>query len=279
MSYVSQGLVDQVSRGVSQSTINDISVFHNNIRSLLTNYDTFLQGSYANDTAISDINDVDIVALEKPLLGFLPPINSSSNLFYDVKSKIEVNQNYLGRVLVNRKCLTIALSTKHADIVPAVSTSLGQPNQYREPIIIAQGIKNYPKTHIANGQAKNQHTNNNYKKVVRMLKNYVNNWNLKPIAPSFYVESLIYSYNDQSFSNDLVLSLNNILGHMIGQGFNPNFTTVAGDKNVISQNEWNPQSFIYFRQHIESKLPQLYAAVVATNESSANMYFRQFFNI
>ena len=87
MSYVSAGLISQVSVGVSQSVIDEISAFQNNIRSLLQGYETFLQGSYANDTAISDINDVDIVALERPLLGFLS-ISTSGNLFYDIKAKL-----------------------------------------------------------------------------------------------------------------------------------------------------------------------------------------------
>ncbi len=279
MSYVSQGLISQVSSGVSQTTMTDISSLHNNIRALLPNYETFLQGSYANDTAISDINDVDIVAVHNPLMSLLTGSSQPSNLFYDIKNKLEANQNYMGMVTIGHKCLTVNLNTKQADIVPAIRSTAVQLNQYREPLIIAQSIRNYPKTHLANGQAKNQRTNNNYKKLVRMLKNYVNNWNLKNIAPSFYIECLVYSYTDNSFGNDLAYSLNNILSHMVGQSFVSTFTTVAGDKIVISQNEWSPQSFIAFRQHIANKLPQLNAAARATSETLANSYFRQFFNI
>lgn len=279
MSNVSSGLIDRVSNGVSQTTINDISAFHNNIRAILSGYETFLQGSYANDTAISDINDVDIVAVENPLSTLLSGVGRSSNLFYDIKNKLEANQNYIGSVTAGSKCLTIQLATKHSDVVPAQRPTNFQLNQYMEPLIIAQSIRNYPKTHLASGQVKNQRTNNNYKKIVRMLKNYINNWNIKHIAPSFYVECLVFSYDDSFFYNDLPLSLNNLLNHMVGQNFNASFNTVAGDKIVISQTEWAPQSFIAFRQHVATKLPLLYTAVTATDEQTANTYFRQFFNI
>ncbi len=280
MSYVSSGLINQVSGGVSQSAVDAISAFQNNVRSLLQlSYDTFLQGSYANDTEIKDFNDVDIVALQKPLQGLLSSFSASTNLFYDVKTKLETNQNYRGRITVGRKCLTLDLGTRKADIVPARRTMGGQPNAYGEPILIGQNIPNYPKTHISIGQAKNQRTNNNYKRVVRMVKNYVNKWNLKGVAPSFYVECMIYSYTDATFSNDLPYTLNNILTHMVGNNFSAGFRTVAGDKIVISQTEWFPQSFFAFRQHVAAKLPYLSSAVMATSEANANSYFRSFFNI
>lgn len=279
MSQVTTGLVNQVSNGISQTTINDTSAFHNTIRAILPNYDIFLQGSYANDTAISDINDVDIVAVENSLSTLLSGVGRPSNIFYDIKTKLEKNLNYRNSVTISSKCLKIQLATKRADVVPAIRPNNIQLNQNREPLIIAQNIKNYPKTHLAIGQAKNRRTNGNYKKVVRMLKNYVNNWNIKQIAPSFYVECLVFSYRDASFYNDLPLSLNNILNHMTSQNFNSSFTSVAEDKVIISQAEWTPQAFIAFRQHVAVKLPLLYASVIATNEQTANTYFRRFFNI
>lgn len=280
MSYVSSGLIGQVSNGVSPSTTSTISAFQNNIRSLLqVSYETFLQGSYANDTEIKDFNDVDIVALQRPLQGLLSSFATVTNLFMDVKSKLETNQNYRGKITIGSKCLTLDLGTRKADIVPARRTVGGQANIHGEPIYIGQNIPNYPRTHISNGQAKNQRTNNNYKMVVRMIKNYANNWNLKELAPSFYLECMIYSYGDGSFNNDLPVTLNNILTHMNGSNFNPNFYTVAGDKLVISQTEWNPQSFFAFRRQVGSNIHNLNAAISATNEVNANSYFRRFFNI
>lgn len=280
MSHISNSLISQVSNGVSATTTNSISVFQNNIRSLLQiNYDTFLQGSYANDTEIKDFNDVDIVALQRPLQGLLSSFGSSTNLFNDVKAKLEMNPNYRGRITIGSKCLTLDIGTRKADIVPARRMIGGQPNSFGEPIIIGQGIPNFPKTHLSNGQAKNKRTSNNYKHIVRMLKNYVNNWNLKTVAPSFYVECMIYSYNDVWFGSDLPTALSYILTHMVGNSFNSNFVTVAGDKKVISQTEWKPQEFVSFRQDVATRLPRLNMAVNATNQINANSYFKSFFNI
>lgn len=277
MSFISTVLIDHVSGGLSQSTIDEISAFQNNIRSLLHGYETFLQGSYANDTAISEINDVDIVALENPN-GYLPTIGATS-IFNDIKSKLEANLNYRGMVTIGNKCLKLSLETRDADIVPAVHPLFGQPNRFGEPILIANNIANYPKTHKNNGQIKNQNTNNNYKRIVRMIKNYINNWNLKNIAPSFYVECMIYSYDNGWFGNDLPATLNHILTHMISTNFNSNFNSVAGDKRVITLFEWTPQNFTSFRQHVINKLQYLNSAISATNELVANGYFRNFFNL
>lgn len=280
MSYISNSLIDHVSKSVSQTTISEISSFQTNIRRLLEpQYDTFLQGSYANDTAISDINDVDIVALERTN-GNLPSIGVNSYIFSDIKSKLEMDRSYLNRIIIGRKCLTVQLVTRKADITPAVSSIFSIPaNNFNEPISIVQNIANFPKTHKYNGQVKNQSTNNNYKKIVRMLKNYINNWNIKNIAPSFHIECMIFSYPNNWFSNDLALSLQNILNHMVGNTFNINFVTVAQDKPVVSQTGWQPSCFFAFKQHIINNISNLNLALTSNNDYWANYYFRMFFNI
>src|SRR6516162_8137091 len=48
------------------TTIAAVKSLHSNIRETLgPSYDTFLQGSYRNDTSIPDLNDVDIVAVRR----------------------------------------------------------------------------------------------------------------------------------------------------------------------------------------------------------------------
>lgn len=278
MSYISQYFIDQISAGVSATKAQSVSAFHTNIRSLLSGYDTFLQGSYANDTAVSDIDDVDIVALEPPSQEYLPTLNAAT-LFQDVKTKIETNVNYRGNVTIHRKCLTLTLQNLKADIVPAVKPVFTQSNTHGEPIAIAHGIVNYPKTHLQTGRNKNIRTNNNYKKIVRMLKNFARNRNLQAEAPSYYLESLVHSYGDNSFHNDLPRALYDILLHATGQNFNYNFTTVAGDKPVISNTEWNIVNFLLFQGAVSAALPDLYNALIAQNEANANFYFRKFFQI
>jgi hypothetical protein len=62
-SNISQSLIDRYSAGPSASKVTQVANLQTTIRDVLgDNYDTFLQGSYRNGTAIADINDVDIVA-------------------------------------------------------------------------------------------------------------------------------------------------------------------------------------------------------------------------
>lgn len=280
MSFISQHLIDITSAGVSQSTTGAISTLQTSIRGLLSGYDTYLQGSYANDTAISDINDVDIIAVST-----VPQFNirAATNLFDDVRRKIETNMNYRGKVTVGHKCLTLFLDTKKADIVPAVKYFLSQNhNTYGEPIYIANGIQNYPKTHLQNGQQKNGYlrTSLKYKQVVRMMKHFVNNRDLKEIAPSFYVECLVYSYPDNWFQYDLPTILYKICTHMIDRSkFNYNFISVAGDKQIISPTEWSIVLFDSYCQVITATLPLLGYALNSNNSQDANNYYRRFFNL
>ena len=67
MSKISKRLIDHYAAGPSPTRTSQVKRLHENIRAALEiwgnkNFDTFLQGSYRNGTAIADINDVDIVA-------------------------------------------------------------------------------------------------------------------------------------------------------------------------------------------------------------------------
>lgn len=278
MPHITYGLIDAVSKGTSASTNETISTLHNRIRSLLPNYETFLQGSYANDTAIADINDVDIVAIANPMTAILTARGSANNLFNSIRTALQQGLNYGETITVGRKCLTVKLSTKKADVVPAIRAQTNL-NLFNEPILIANQIANYPKTHKERGFTKNKSTNGSYKKVVRMIKNYVNNWGIKASAPSFYLECLIYSYPDGWFGQELPLAMLSILRHMCGERFNINFTSIAGDKLIVSQYEWQPQAFFHFKSHVANQIPWLNSSVTAPDENNANYSFRKFFNI
>jgi hypothetical protein len=64
---ISQSLIDRYSAGPSAWKVTQVANLQTTIRDVLgeDDYDTFLQGSYRNGTAIADINDVDIVARRK----------------------------------------------------------------------------------------------------------------------------------------------------------------------------------------------------------------------
>jgi len=280
MALISQNLIENVSMGPSEATESSLRSTRDKIVELLgTDYEVFLQGSYKNDTAISNINDIDIVAVR---IANVP--QSWEQIFDDIIARIASYTPYRLGVSKGQKCINLNLQGKHMDIVPACRTAASN-NQYSEPIFIFNRrtnlvINNYPKTHYANGSTKNQNTNQKYKKVVRLIKNFANNHNLMSIGPSFYLECLIYGYPVQSFNNDLISSFYGIIWHICyGQNFNYQFVTVAGDKLVISDSEWPLQSFNQFKAFLAGKTAHLANAIAATNQTNADYYFRQFFNL
>src|SRR5438876_236424 len=63
---IAAAAVDNYSAAPVPSTVAAVKSLHENIRNTLgATYETFLQGSYKNDTSIPDLNDVDIVAIRK----------------------------------------------------------------------------------------------------------------------------------------------------------------------------------------------------------------------
>jgi|688.fasta_scaffold164398_2 hypothetical protein len=283
MTYISTVLIDKVSKGPSESTKEGLRVTRDNVIYLLgSNYEVFLQGSYKNDTAIYDINDIDIVAL---CVNNIP--KNWGNIYHDIVNKISSVPQYQGKVSKGNKCVKLILANKNIDIVPSIRSSdyIKFRNSFNEPIQIFnrannQIVDNYPKTHYANGTNKNQVTNGNYKKCVRMLKNLINNHNKKDIAPSFYLECLVYSYTEDSLTGDLVGRFYWILNHICyGSDFNYQFTTVAGDKQVLQDTEWSLEKFNSFKLFLQKNINNLSSAINATTQSNADLYFRKFFNL
>jgi hypothetical protein len=102
-------------------------------------------------------------------------------------------------------------------------------------------VVNYPKEHIKNGQAKNEagRTNGNYKPIVRMFKNgrryIVEKQRIHPgLAPSYFLECLLYNVPDHLFVADRTEAMRGILAWLLvadkmafgsGNGVTPLFGT------------------------------------------------------
>lgn len=282
MTYISTALIDKVSKGPSDSTEEGLRTTRDNVVYLLgSNYEVFLQGSYKNDTAIYDINDIDIVAL---CVKNIPQY--WENIYDDIVAKISSAQQYKGKVSKGNKCVKLILSNKNIDIVPAIRKNIfpRTRNNLNEPIQIfnranQQIVDNYPKTHYANGTSKNQATNGNYKKCVRMLKNLINNHKKKDIAPSFYLECLIHNYTDQSFNGELITVFYNILHHIAYTADYNVYESVAKDKKIIQDTEWSLIKFNAIKSFLQQNITSLSSAINATTQSNADLYFKKFFNL
>ncbi len=200
--------------------IKDAIRSHNEL-SLMT-YEIFAQGSYANNTNVRQNSDIDIcVMLTSTFYGNYEDGTKASDYgfsdgsisFSDFrKYVIEALRDKFGdlNVEVGNKCIDIDANSYHvnADVVPAF--------QYRDYKIIhskkadrfVEGIKfftqnnerviNYPKEHLKNGREKNNATNYQYKKLVRIMKHIRNNMVGEglidgEIITSFLVECLVWN--------------------------------------------------------------------------------------
>lgn len=191
------------------------------------NFDTFLQGSYANSTNIRGDSDVDIVAMLKST--FQPDLSRLTENqkaeyhrhFSDATYSVEQFRKDVTATLKDRfdsyqiddsgqKCVKVlpGQGRLHADVVVCLerriyrSFSQSVTDDYIPGIEIrcpnGERVRNYPKVHKHNCEQKNQDTKELFKPFVRIVKNLrtrlVERGKLgEKTAPSYYVECLIYN--------------------------------------------------------------------------------------
>ncbi|MBA6418119.1 nucleotidyltransferase [Pseudomonas sp. 5Ae-yellow] len=197
------------------------------------NYQVFLQGSYGNDTNIYSESDVDVVIrLDDVYYTDLTSLSPEDKAIYDQASipatyaydqyKKDVIKALTDRfgsdVKVGDKAIAVAAngSRRKADVIAAMqfrhywNFKSSQNAQYTEGICFFNGagerIANYPKQHSQNLTAKHQDSNQWLKPMVRVLKNIrsklVDNGTLQPgIAPSYFLEGLLYNVPNDKFSS------------------------------------------------------------------------------
>src|ERR1700704_6508535 len=174
---ISASLIAGYSASPSANRSAAVKSLHGNIRSALENwgdkkFDTFLQGSYRNGTAIADINDVDIIALYDPWSS--PETHARWEwLFNHVAAILRKTALVSGRVKLGDKCVKLEGSL-NADIVPAISRTAYSS---ADPVIVYSRSEraerpNYPRTHYDNGVAKQRATKDAYKPTVRLFKRW-----------------------------------------------------------------------------------------------------------
>lgn len=230
-------------------------------------YDIYLQGSYKNSTNIYGNSDVDIVVefqsvffsdtsnlddIGKKVHDALGPGKYTLNDFKNnIVEKLEENYG-ASSVHVGSKAIKIDGSTSRldADVVVCNSYKKYLKNNGSRSLTAIKGIIftdsdngkriiNYPKVHYDNGVNKNQNfrTSGNYKSTVRIFRNIkahlVTSGKINSnLAPSYFVECLIYNGSDSCFTqNTYQLRVYELLKQ---------FITDFGDNSVdsyVCQNE------------------------------------------
>lgn len=202
-------------RTISETKQARVANLQKHIQEILSDeYHTFIQGSYKNTTAISDINDVDIVAVK---LNVYSAEHSSvvienpvpypwEKIFIEIIEKLKNQHLYQWRITPKEKCITIETTNLKADIVPAIQV---HEDVTIDPIAIRKYSGNhltYPRIHFKNGVTKHSRTNNNYKPLVRMFKNWAKNYLPLDTISSHKIESLLYNIPDENFMDDHFVS-------------------------------------------------------------------------
>jgi hypothetical protein len=191
-------------------------------------YESFLQGSYGNDTNIYADSDVDIVlrldstyyhdtSSLSPLqltafnAAFVAATYGADDFKREVIDWLSSKTNFGAAVTPGAKAVHIApqANRRSADVLVAA-----QFRKYITPLLWHEGIcfflwngarvENFPKQHSQNCTAKHQRTSNWFKRTVRVFKNMRNRMIddgmiLNGLAPSYFIEGMLYNVPDKKF--------------------------------------------------------------------------------
>lgn len=283
--------VGRFARGPSTTTTSTVISAHTSIRKLLgdTDYATLLQGSYKNDTALWDINDVDIVAVSTNLRsrahsgwpGNGGPGTTWHEIFAKIEQKLESSALYKGKWERKDKCIQVNTTMK-VDIVPAVFVE----SATSDPVSVysfraATERLNWPREHYEKGAAKSGATYGAYKPTVRLFKRWSKCWFTaeSKVAPSYYVECLVHSRPNSEFSGDLAADFTRIAEGLVGINYSTQqLPRIAGAGNLFTEAEWTQGRFEQFQQRLRQALPSLRAALSETSQARARQHWIDAFN-
>ena len=207
-------------------------------------YDFYLQGSYRNDTNIRGDSDVDVVLELTSAFhhdsNALPPYeqgvlaSSFQPATYDWNSfrreTLRALEGGLGGRMVGQGNKSIKLKADPPRLAADVVVCMGY-RRYGNFYSYAEGITfwalrdkrwivNYPKEHYKNGATKSARTWDRYKRTVRMFKNARNHLESTGrisagLAPSYFVECLIYNAPDPAFQHSFQETYRSIVNWMV----------------------------------------------------------------
>jgi hypothetical protein len=206
-------LLQAIDRFVDDISVTDrqeesIKTSYSNIKSHLEDEDlnlsvaeVFLNGSYERDTIIKPLNDIDIFAVLKhdayvDEMGQLP---KPQNVLSKLKNALESVPEYKDKVSQDRPCVTVTLSDKVFDVLPAFRFFDGMFYIPTEDLTGWQIIPD-PDTHTKDLNRVNVDHSYKVKKIIKVVKH----WNRsmgKPFIP-FQIEQLaIKIFGASDFNN------------------------------------------------------------------------------
>jgi hypothetical protein len=248
------------------------------------------QGSYRNDTATKNINDVDVVILRKSVVSTVfsrerysttIPWENIRNEIFGILSKYKA---YEGRLSPDDKCFRLSVGYD-VDIVPAVRIA---PRWEDDPIAIWDAsvgeISTSQRTHSDNCEIKNQDTDEAFKPIVRMFKWWARRNVPKRGAPSFYVESLLYNLSNYLFTGNYGTDFVDITKAIL-DNLRPNAAAAAGNqittpgenKALFTESEWSNANYSVFYGQLLRSYESMRRASGAASIQLAIGYWKEIF--
>lgn len=246
-------------------------------------YEVYLQGSYANSTNVRFDSDVDIAVQlnavfysdksqltdDEKLLHELAYSSSSYHFrqFKDAVFKALTDELGSGEVHWGDKCINVDKNTyrKDADVVPCIQYKLYKRFISYDNQHFVEGMKlfdtsndqeiiNFPKVHLKNCESKNIDTDGKFKDLVRIFKNMRNtlvdnNLLEEDIAPSYFIENLLYNCSSPCFDGnygDCMIKTLQFLFDAIQRGRISGFICANEQDTLISPKTWNSTNLIVF---------------------------------
>lgn len=229
-------------------------------------FNVFLQGSYGNNTNIYAESDVDIIIQlndcfredltdlrEDEKTAYKSTFREATYTHVDFKRDVlsTLIKQYGSAVMAGDKAIAIDASgsRRKADVIVAIQFRRyikfrsSNDSSYIEGICFWNGrgemIVNYPRQHSANLTAKHQASSERLKPMVRVFKNMrsrmIDNGLIEPgIAPSYYLECLLYNVPNEVFKSTYQKCVVNILNWYYQ--YNQN----ANNAHLICANEQYP---------------------------------------
>jgi hypothetical protein len=290
--FLTTNETQKYSKTISSTKQTQVSNLQNHIQQILSdNYHTFLQGSYSNSTAISEINDVDIVAVRKNVYcsNHSPVIPSIINprdfpweeIYKDVIEKLQNQNLYNWTITIKEKCITVETTSFKADIVPVVQV---HEDILQDPVSIKTSSGNqltYPRDHKGNGILKHGATDQNYKPMIRIFKNWVKARLDKDVVSSHKIESLLHSVDTSLFSNDHLASFILISDTIIKKLQQRNsiaviIPSVCGNEDITSNWDYNCRN-TFLNELIKARDLAM-QSWESSSAAEATKYWNQIFN-
>ncbi|MFC4360182.1 nucleotidyltransferase [Halobium salinum] len=232
-------------------------------------FDTYLQGSYANYTIVRASSDVDIVVQLTDMyyvdLSGLSPAerdhwrrNSGDPDYswHEFRSDVvDVLESRFGSSAVDPVGKAIEVEAGKLPLDADVLVCADHRDYYHYPNGYHSGIAffnlnntkivNYPKQHINNGSTRQSSTSNRFKETVRIFKrarNYLvdNNELNKENVPSYFIENLLYNVPDGRYTYNKQDRVAKILRYLNSTDYS-DWTCQNGITDIFGSGpaEWN----------------------------------------